>query len=35
MRWRGEKPRSYWYDAQGQRIAYSGVITPAVIAKMR
>jgi hypothetical protein len=34
-RWRGEKPRSYWYDAQGQRIAYSGVITPAVIAKMR
>lgn len=34
-RWRGEKPRSYWYDAQGQRIAYSGVITPAVIDKMR
>jgi hypothetical protein len=34
-RWRGEKPRSYWYDAQGQRVAYSGVITPAVIEKMR
>jgi thiol-disulfide isomerase/thioredoxin len=34
-RWRGEKPRSYWYDAQGQRVAYSGVITPAVIDKMR
>ena len=33
-RWRGEKPRSYWYDAQGQRVAYSGVITPAVIGKM-
>ena len=34
-RWRGEKPRSYWYDAQGRRVAYSGVITPSVIAKMR
>lgn len=34
-RWRGEKPRSYWYDAQGQRVAYSGVITPALIGKMR
>ena len=34
-RWRGEKPRSYWYDAQGQRVAYSGTITPAVIGKMR
>jgi len=34
-RWRGEKPRSYWYDAQGQRSAHSGVITPAVIEKMR
>ncbi len=34
-RWHGEKPRSYWYNAQGQRIAYSGVITPALIEKMR
>lgn len=34
-RWRGEKPRSYWYNAQGQRVAYSGVITNAVIDKMR
>lgn len=34
-RWRGEKPRSYWYDAHGQRVAYSGVITRAVIDKMR
>ena len=34
-RWRGEKPRSYWYDAQGQRVAYSGVITSAVIERMR
>jgi hypothetical protein len=34
-RWRGEKPRSYWYDAQGRRVAYSGIITPAVIERMR
>jgi len=34
-RWRGEKPRSYWYNAQGQRVAYSGVITAAVIDKLR
>jgi thiol-disulfide isomerase/thioredoxin len=34
-RWHGEKPRSYWYNAQGRRIAYSGVITPAVIEKLR
>ena len=26
-RWHGEKPRSYWYDAQGKRTAYSGVVT--------
>ena len=24
--WRGEKPRSYWYDASGKRTAYSGLI---------
>ena len=24
--WRGEKPRAYYYDASGQRKAYSGVI---------
>lgn len=24
--WRGEKPRSYWYDASGKRSAYSGLI---------
>jgi hypothetical protein len=34
-RWRGEKPRSYWYDAQGQVVAHSGMVTPALIAKMR
>lgn len=25
--WRGEMPRSYWFDAQGRRQAYSGLIT--------
>ena len=24
--WRGEKPRSYWYDAAGKRSAHSGLI---------
>jgi thiol-disulfide isomerase/thioredoxin len=24
--WRGEKPRSYWYDVTGKRSAYSGLI---------
>lgn len=32
--WRGEKPRSYWFDAQGKKTAYSGLITPAVIDKL-
>jgi thiol-disulfide isomerase/thioredoxin len=31
--WHGEKPRSYWFNAKGERVAYSGVITPAVIDK--
>lgn len=26
LRWHGEKPRSYLYDAQGKRTAYSGLI---------
>jgi hypothetical protein len=25
--WRGEIPRTYWYDAKGNRIAYSGLLT--------
>lgn len=29
--WHGEKPRSYWFNARGERVAYSGLITPAVI----
>ncbi|HEX8413412.1 MAG TPA: hypothetical protein VF637_05935 [Sphingomicrobium sp.] len=31
--WHGELPRSYWFDAQGKRRAYSGVLTAEVIAK--
>lgn len=33
-KWHGEMPRSYWFDARGKRIAYSGVLTPAVIEKL-
>lgn len=33
-KWHGETPRSYWFDAKGQRVAMSGAITDAVIAKM-
>jgi hypothetical protein len=33
-KWHGEMPRSYWFDARGERIAYSGVITTEVINKM-
>lgn len=30
-RWYGEKPRTYWFNAKGERTPYSGLITPAVI----
>lgn len=30
-KWHGELPRTYWFDAQGRRSAYSGVLTQAVI----
>lgn len=33
--WRGEKPRSYWYDATGKRSAYSGLIQPSRLAQWR
>jgi len=33
-KWHGEMPRSYWFNARGERTAYSGTITPAVIARM-
>jgi hypothetical protein len=32
--WHGEKPRSYWFNAKGERVAHSGVITAALIAKL-
>lgn len=32
-KWHGEMPRSYWFNAHGEKTAYSGVITPAVVAK--
>jgi hypothetical protein len=32
-RWHGEKPRSYWFNAKGEKTAYSGVITPPLIDK--
>jgi hypothetical protein len=34
-KWHGEMPRSYWFNARGERIAYSGTITPALIDRMR
>lgn len=30
-KWHGEKPRSYWFNARGERSAYSGLITAATI----
>lgn len=33
-KWYGEKPRSYWFNARGERIAYSGMLTAAVIKKL-
>jgi hypothetical protein len=32
--WRGEIPRTYWFDAQGNSVAHSGVVTSALIGKM-
>ncbi|WP_192804950.1 redoxin domain-containing protein [Noviherbaspirillum aerium] len=32
-KWHGEKPRSYWFNAAGDKIAYSGVITSRTIAR--
>jgi hypothetical protein len=33
-KWHGEKPRSYWFNAKGESVAYSGVITAATVAKL-
>ncbi|TFW10018.1 hypothetical protein E4K72_03040 [Oxalobacteraceae bacterium OM1] len=30
-KWRGEMPRSYWYDASGKMTPHSGVITSSLI----
>ncbi|RJG00326.1 hypothetical protein [Noviherbaspirillum sedimenti] len=32
--WRGEMPRSYWFNARGERVAYSGIITANTIARL-
>ena len=32
--WHGEMPRSYWFNAAGERVPYSGVLTPAMIARL-
>jgi thiol-disulfide isomerase/thioredoxin len=32
--WRGEMPRSYWFDSGGNRVAHSGVITADIVAKL-
>lgn len=34
-KWYGEKPRSYWFNARGERIAYSGVLTAEKIKTMQ
>lgn len=34
-KWRGETPRSYWYDAKGQRMARSGPVTAEKIADFK
>lgn len=33
-KWRGEMPRSYWFDSQGKHVAYSGVITKGKISEL-
>lgn len=33
-KWHGEMPRSYWFNARGEKVAYSGVLTQDVIDKL-
>jgi thiol-disulfide isomerase/thioredoxin len=33
-KWRGEMPRSYWFNADGKPVAYSGVITVDTVARL-
>lgn len=30
-KWHGEMPRSYWFNARGEAVAYSGMITPEIV----
>ena len=30
-KWRGELPRTYWYDASGKRTAYSGLVSDVMV----
>jgi AhpC/TSA family len=32
-KWHGEMPRSYWFDARGEKLAHSGVVTAETIRK--
>ena len=33
-KWHGEMPRSYWFNARGKKVAYSGMLTPTVIDRL-
>lgn len=33
-KWHGEMPRSYWFNARGDKVAHSGVLTPELIGKL-
>jgi hypothetical protein len=33
-KWRGEKPRTYWFNAAGEKVAYSGTVSTETIAKL-
>lgn len=33
-KWHGEMPRSYWFNARGEKLAHSGVLTPETIARL-
>jgi thiol-disulfide isomerase/thioredoxin len=33
-KWRGEMPRSYWFDSKGNMLAHSGMLTPSVVAEL-
>lgn len=33
-KWRGEMPRTYWFKANGQVVAYSGVVTNKIVEKL-